>query len=305
MNSLICILGPTATGKTNLAANLAVLIKGEIISADSRQVYRGMDIGTGKDIDDYQVGDVSVPYHLIDIKDPGYEYNVYEFQNDFIRAFNTIIENDNIPILCGGSGMYLDSILRAYEMKKANINHEFRKDLESKDDNELTKMLANEVPLHNVSDTSSRERLIRALEISKTEENNSKKLKFLQNIKSVNFGLLYERQVLRERITNRLQTRLDNGMLNEIEQLLNKGISKEELMFYGLEYKYLTQHITESISFTEMFDKLNTAIHQFAKRQMTWFRRMEKKGVHINWIDGQLSTDEKLSLILSVISKVY
>ncbi len=216
MNSLICILGPTATGKTELAASLAVLINGEVISADSRQVYRGMDIGTGKDIDNYQLGNVSVPYHLIDIADPGYEYNVYEFQNDFIRAFNTIIKNNNIPILCGGSGMYLDSILRAYEMKKANFNHDLRMELESKDDNELIKMLAKEVPLHNVSDTSNRERLIRALEISKAEESNSKKLKFLQNIKSVNFGLLYERQVLRERISARLQSRLDNGMLKEI-----------------------------------------------------------------------------------------
>lgn len=305
MNSLICILGPTATGKTNLAANLAVLIKGEVISADSRQVYRGMDIGTGKDIDDYKVGDVTVPYHLIDIKEPGYEYNVYEFQNDFIKAYNKIVENDNIPILCGGSGMYIDSILRAYEMKKANINHELRKEFENKSDNELVNLLANKVPLHNTSDTSSRERLVRALEISFAEEDNLKKLKFLQSIKSVNFGLLFERHVLRQRITERLQSRLDNGMLNEIENLLKKGISKEELTFYGLEYRYLTLHVSGDISFTEMFDQLNTAIHQFAKRQMTWYRRMEKKGVRIHWIDGQLDMDEKISLILNVVSKIY
>jgi len=305
MNNLICILGPTATGKTNLAANLAVLIKGEVISADSRQVYRGMDIGTGKDIDDYNVGDVSVPYHLIDIKEPGYEYNVYEFQNDFIKAYNKILQNDSIPILCGGSGMYLDSILRSYEMKKANINHELRNELENKSDSELIKLLANKVPLHNTSDTSSRERLLRALEISSAEEDNLKKLKFLQSIKSVNFGLLYERQVLRQRITDRLQSRLDNGMLNEIENLLKKGISKEELTFYGLEYRYLTLHVTGDISFTEMFDQLNTAIHQFAKRQMTWYRRMEKKGVRIHWIDGQLDMNEKISLILNVVSKIY
>lgn len=305
MNNLICILGPTATGKTNLAANLAALIKGEVISADSRQVYRGMDIGTGKDIEDYVVGEVSVPHHLIDIKDPGYEYNVYEFQNDFIKAYNKILDNDSIPILCGGSGMYLDSILRAYEMKKANINPELRKEFENKPDRELIKLLTERVPLHNTSDTSSRERLIRALEISYAEENNLKKLKFLQSIKSVNFGLLFERQVLRQRITDRLQQRLDNGMLNEIENLLKKGISKEELTFYGLEYRYLTLHVTGEISFTEMFDQLNTAIHQFAKRQMTWYRRMEKKGVHINWIDGQLDMSEKLSLILNVISKIY
>lgn len=305
MNNLICILGPTATGKTNLAANLAVLIKGEVISADSRQVYRGMDIGTGKDIDDYNVGDVSVPYHLIDIKDPGYEYNVYEFQNDFIKAYNKILQNNSIPILCGGSGMYLDSILRSYEMKKANINHELRNKLENKSDSELIKLLANKVPLHNTSDTSSRERLLRALEISSAEEDNLKKLKFLQSIKSVNFGLLFERHVLRQRITDRLQSRLDNGMLNEIENLLEKGISKEELTFYGLEYRYLTLHVTGDISFTEMFDQLNTAIHQFAKRQMTWYRRMEKKGVRIHWIDGQLDMNEKISLILNVVSKIY
>lgn len=305
MNNLICILGSTATGKTNLAANLAVLIKGEVISADSRQVYRAMDIGTGKDIDDYNVGDVSVPYHLIDIKDPGYEYNVYEFQNDFIKAYNKILQNNSIPILCGGSGMYLDSILRSYEMKKANINHELRNKLENKSDSELIKLLANKVPLHNTSDTSSRERLLRALEISSAEEDNLKKLKFLQSIKSVNFGLLFERHVLRQRITDRLQSRLDNGMLNEIENLLEKGISKEELTFYGLEYRYLTLHVTGDISFTEMFDQLNTAIHQFAKRQMTWYRRMEKKGVRIHWIDGQLDMNEKISLILNVVSKIY
>ncbi len=305
MNSLICILGPTATGKTNLAANLAVLIKGEVISADSRQVYKGMDIGTGKDIDDFIIGDVTVPYHLIDIKEPGYEYNVYEFQNDFIDAFNKIVENDSIPILCGGSGMYIDSILRAYEMKKANINHELRKELETKPDDELINLLVKKVPLHNTSDTSSRERLIRALEISYAQEGNLKKIKFLQSIKSVNFGLLFERHVLRQRITDRLQSRLDNGMLNEIENLLKKGISKEELTFYGLEYKYLTLHVTGDISFTEMFDQLNTAIHQFAKRQMTWYRRMEKKGVHIHWIDGQLDMNEKISLILNVVSKIY
>jgi len=305
MNNLICILGPTATGKTSLAANLAALIKGEVISADSRQVYRGMDIGTGKDIEDYMVGEVSVPYHLIDIKDPGYEYNVYEFQNDFIKAYNKIQDNDSIPILCGGSGMYLDSILRAYEMRKANINPELRKELENKPDSELIKLLAERVPLHNTSDTSSRERLVRALEISFAEEDNLKKLKFLQSLNSVNFGLLYERQVLRQRITDRLQQRIDRGMLNEIENLLKKGISKEELTFYGLEYRYLTLHVTGDISFTEMFDQLNTAIHQFAKRQMTWYRRMEKKGVHIHWIDGQLDMSEKLSLILNVISKIY
>ncbi|PLX06682.1 MAG: tRNA (adenosine(37)-N6)-dimethylallyltransferase MiaA [Marinilabiliales bacterium] len=305
MNRLICILGPTASGKTTLAANLAALIKGEIISADSRQVYKGMDIGTGKDLEDYTVGSIKIPYHLIDIKEPGYEYNVYEFQNDFIDAFKLIEKNDNIPILCGGSGMYLDSIIRSYEMTKANINYEFRNSLDGKSDDDLINLLKERVPLHNTSDTSSRERIIRALEIANAKEDNTQKLSFLKSIKSVNFGVLFDRQTIRERITDRLQSRLDNGMLDEIENLLNQGIKKDELIFYGLEYKYLTLHVLGKLTFAEMFDQLNTAIHQFAKRQMTWYRRMEKKGVHIHWIDGHLSTDEKLALILNVVSKTY
>ncbi|NOY48998.1 MAG: tRNA (adenosine(37)-N6)-dimethylallyltransferase MiaA [Chlorobi bacterium] len=304
MNRLICILGPTATGKTSLASHLAALIGAEIISADSRQVYAGMDIGTGKDIGDYTVGGVEVPYHLIDIKEPGYEYNVFEYQNDFVKAYKKIIANEKIPILCGGSGMYLDSILRAYEMNKVPENKALRTELQQMPDKQLSDMLNGLQNLHNTSDTTSRARMIRAIEVAKANKANLDTMNLLKSLRSINFGILFDRQTIRERITERLVQRLENGMLDEIGHLLEKGVSKDELLFYGLEYKFLTRYVSGDISYDEMFDGLNTAIHQFAKRQMTWFRRMQKQGVRLNWIDGNLSMEEKISLILNVVSKV-
>ena len=303
MNQLITILGPTATGKTSVAAGLASLIGGEIISADSRQVYRGMDLGTGKDLDDYNVDGKPVPFHLIDIQDPGYEYNIFEYQNDFVDAFQLIKKNDNIPIMCGGSGMYLDSILRAYQMKEAPTNENLRTELSKLPDNILAARLKSVSSLHNTSDVSSRERLIRAIEIAETENNSKRIYDFIKSLGSINFGILFERNIIRERITERLHARLEEGMIDEVKELLEKGFTKEQLTFYGLEYKYLTLHVVGEMSYDEMLDKLNIAIHQFAKRQMTWYRRMEKKGVHISWIDGNLSVEDRLSLILQKLPK--
>jgi tRNA dimethylallyltransferase len=303
MNQLITVLGPTATGKTSLAAALAALIGGEIISADSRQVYRGMDLGTGKDIKDYNVGGLQIPHHLIDIHDPGYEYNIFEFQNDFIDAYQKIQKNESIPILCGGSGMYLDSILRAYEMKEVPENLALREELEGMTTKRLEARLKLLSDLHNTTDIKSRERLIRAIEIAETENDNKRVFDFIKSIHSVNFGIFFDRQLIRERITERLHQRLDEGMLDEVRGLLENGFTKEQLTFYGLEYKFLTLHVVGEISYDNMLDNLNTAIHQFAKRQMTWYRRMEKHGVRINWIDGLLSTEEKLALILQKLPK--
>jgi len=295
---MITILGPTATGKTKLAAKLAFLIGGEIISADSRQVYRGMDIGTGKDLEDYIVEGKQIPFHLIDIHDPGYEYNIFEFQSDFHDAYNTIKNNGNISIMSGGSGMYIDSILRAYQMKEAPLNKRLRKELLAFSPDDLIDRLKSVSSLHNTTDITNPDRLIRAIEIAEAESSSKALLKFLNGIHSINFGIFYERKQIREYISKRLDLRLGEGMIDEVRNLLESGLKEEQLMFYGLEYKYITMYLVGEISKGEMYEKLNTAIHQFAKKQMTWFRRMEKKGVHINWIDGNLALEEKISLIL-------
>ncbi len=301
-SNLISILGPTATGKTKLAAHLAALIGGEIISADSRQVYRGMDLGTGKDIEDYTVESVQVAHHLIDIVDPGYEYNVFEFQQDFKEAYQKIQSNDHIAIMCGGSGMYLDAIIRAYDMRKVPEDKQLRKSLVTYTNDELSRRLRQLGPVHNTTDTADRDRLIRAIEIAEYKSKRPSPPD-MPKINSINFGLRLERTEIRRRITERLETRLDEGMLEEVRQLLDGGLKPEQLTFYGLEYKYLTQHICEEISYDEMFESLNTAIHQFAKRQMTWFRRMEKNGVKINWIDGAAELNEKLTVIIGLIPR--
>ena len=303
MNHLITILGPTATGKTSLAAELAALIGGEIISADSRQVYRGMDLGTGKDLDDYVIDGRQIPFHLIDIHDPGYEYNIFEFQSDFYEAHHSIENNGNIPILCGGSGMYLDSILRAYQMKEAPLNKKLREELVGLSPNQLIDRLKMVSSLHNTTDITLPDRLIRAIEIAEAENSSKMHYDYLKGLRSINFGILFERQQIRERITERLTNRLEEGMVDEVKNLLEKGFTEEQLTFYGLEYKYLTMQVVGKISWDEMFEKLNIAIHQFAKRQMTWFRRMEKKGVHINWVDGNLTNEEKISVILQKLPK--
>lgn len=295
---MITILGPTATGKTSLAANLANLINGEIISADSRQVYRGMDIGTGKDLADYTVDGRSVPYHLVDIVDPGYEYNVYEFQKDFLKAYTSIDQKGSIPILCGGTGLYIESVLKGYKLINVPVNDSLREELVLKEEVELVEILASFKNLHNTTDTSERERLIRAIEIQKYYDEHPDIDIHFPKIETKIFGINYDRRVVKMRITERLEERLSNGMIEEVEGLLNSGVKPEQLTFYGLEYKWVTDYLEGKLAYNEMFRRLNTAIHQFSKRQMTWFRRMEKQGFEINWIDGNLDMSEKIAFIL-------
>lgn len=295
---MITILGPTATGKTSLAANLANLINGEIISADSRQVYRGMDIGTGKDLEDYTVDGKKIPYHLVDIVDPGYEFNVFEFQKNFLEAYSSINKRERIPILCGGTGLYIESVLKGYKLIDVPKDDLLREELELKDEVELKEILESFKNLHNTTDTSERERLVRAIEIQKYYDENPDLDTHFPEINTKIFGIDYDRRVVRMRITERLEERLQNGMIEEVEGLLNSGVKPEQLTFYGLEYKWVTDHLEGRLAYNEMFRRLNTAIHQFSKRQMTWFRRMEKQGFEINWIDGNLSLNEKIGFIL-------
>jgi len=299
---IITILGPTASGKTSFAANLATNLNAEIISGDSRQVYRGMDIGTGKDLKDYIVGQRMIPYHLIDIVDAGYEYNIFEYQKDFYKVFNEIKDRRKIPILCGGSGMYIESILNGYKLIQVPENKVLRDELEKIKTEKLVKILSSYGSLHNISDTSDRKRLIRAIEIQQYHKTNKDIQTKLPAIKSIVFGIDLERDEVRNRITKRLKTRLQEGMIEEVKELMRKGLSSEQIKFYGLEYKFLTAYINDELSYDEMFRQLNTAIHQFAKRQMTWFRRMEKKGFKINWIDGKLNLETKINKCIEIIN---
>ncbi len=297
---LITILGPTATGKTRLAAVLAAKINGEIISADSRQVYRGMNLGTGKDYEDYHVEGTVIPYHLVDIVDPGVEYNVFRFQQDFTRAFNGIRQRGKMPVLCGGSGLYLESVLGGYRMEQVPVNSDIRSSLSEKTQDELVEHLHSLKLLHNITDTTDRERTLRAIEIA-TFENERKTMLHLPELKSLIIGVAYDRSLLRQRITERLKERLKVGMVAEVRDLLHGGISAAALDFYGLEYRYITRYVAGQISYDEMFRLLNTAIHQFARRQMTWFRRMERKGFIIHWLPGEWETGKKVQSILQLI----
>jgi len=299
---VITILGPTATGKTQFAAHIAYHLNGEVISADSRQVYRGMDIGTGKDYEDYIVEGFEVPYHLIDIVEPGYEYNVYEFRRDFMKAYHDILQKEKIPMMCGGTGMYVESILKGYTLLHVPVNEELRASLDKKSIDKLTKVLGDYRALHNITDTSDRKRLIRAIEIQEYYKAHPDKVLEYEDIESLIFGIDLEREKVKERITSRLYYRLDNGMVEEVEKLLDSGVSSEKLMFYGLEYKFITKYLLGEISFDVMVKRLNIAIHQFSKRQMTWFRKMEKSGFQIDWIDGELSMEEKLKKVFNVLN---
>ncbi|MDD4141937.1 MAG: tRNA (adenosine(37)-N6)-dimethylallyltransferase MiaA [Bacteroidales bacterium] len=282
---MIVILGPTATGKTKFAAQLAALTNAEIISADSRQVYKRMTIGTGKDYEDYAVDCIKIPYHLVDIVEPGYEYNIFEFKRDFYRAYHDIIGRGKNVILCGGSGMYIEAVIANYRLDEVPINKLLRQQLAEKDDEELTAMLREMKSLHNHTDTDTRERLLRAIEIEmyfnshlQEEEDPIVPEKIL--------GLCGDRDIIRQRVTDRLQRRLEEeNMIGEVQALIDSGVDTERLKRYGLEYKYITMYVMGEISYDEMFLKLNIAIHQFSKRQMTWFRRMEKHGYHIEWIN--------------------
>ena len=297
MSGMITILGPTACGKTRLAVNVASRLKGEILSADSRQVFKGMDIGTGKDLDDYTISGNHVPYHLIDIREPGYEYSVFEFQNDFRDAYYSIVQRKMLPILCGGTGLYIESVLRNYHLSDVPRNDELRKELEQYSDEELTEKLKTYISLHNNTDTETRERLLRAIEIQDYQAKNPNSYVELPQIDSLVIGVSYPRDMVMDNIRRRLKQRLEDGMIDEVDRLLLSGITAERLMRYGLEYKYLTLYLQGEISYNDMFEKLNIAIRQFAKRQMTWFRRMERNGVDIHWIDGTMPLDDKTNKV--------
>lgn len=300
--NLITILGPTATGKTGIAANLAMKLDGEIISADSRQVYRGMDLGTGKDYEDYFVNGIEVPSHLVDIEDAGVHYNVYRFQSDFIPVFEEIKSRNRIPVLCGGSGLYLEAVLKNYRLIEVPPNKELRKELEGKNLVELTEILKSVKPeLHNLTDVETDRRVVRAIEIEKYYAENPKADTSYPEIRSLNIGVDFDREMRRKRISIRLKQRLEEGMLEEVQTLLDSGLTPEQLIYYGLEYKFLTLHLIGELSFDEMFAKLEIAIHQFAKRQMTWFRGMEKRGTKIHWINGHLPMDEKVEEISNLL----
>lgn len=301
MQKMITILGPTASGKTPVAARLAEQIGGEVISADSRQVYRRMDIGTGKDLEDYG----SVKYHLIDICEPGTKYNLFEYQQDFYDAYNNIIGRGKVPILCGGTGLYIEAVLKGYKLSPVPQNQELRESLEGKTLDELTEMLTalkaqNGSNMHNTTDVDSCQRAIRAIEIETYNQEHPVPLRELPPVESVIIGIQIDRELRREKISRRLKARLDNGMIEEVRALLDEGIKADDLIYYGLEYKFVTEYLTGQLSYDEMFQRLEIAIHQFAKRQMTWFRGMERRGFKIHWIDASLPMVEKIDEIVKL-----
>ena len=298
--NLITILGPTASGKTPLAASLAARIGSEIISADSRQVYRRMDLGTGKDLTDYTVNGVQIPYHLIDICEPGYRYNVFEYQRDFLVAYEKIVATGKTPILCGGTGMYLESVLRGYRLIPVPENPDLRKALENYTLDELTEMLSRYKTLHNTTDVDTVKRAIRAIEIEEYYLHTDALEREFPQLDSLVIGVDIDRELRREKISRRLRQRLDEGMVDEVRHLLDEGIPAENLIYYGLEYKYLTQYVIGEMEYAEMVRQLEIAIHQFAKRQMTWFRGMERRGIRIHWIDATRTMDEKVDEIMAI-----
>ena len=283
---LICILGPTASGKTKYAVNLAHRICGEIISADSRQVYRGMDIGTGKDLAEYRVAGTDIPYHLIDIVDAGEKYNLFRYQQDFLKVYSEIRERGKMPVLCGGTGLYIDAVTRGYSMAEVPENKELRSELEQLQMEELVKMLEEMKSMHNTTDIDTKKRAIRAIEIERYQQSHPEMRRsegFPLNTRFI--GMLMSREERVRRIDKRLKERLEGGMVEEVRGLLEKGISPDDLIYYGLEYKFVTLYILGKLTFNEMENQLATAIHQFAKRQMTWFRGMERRGVIIEWVE--------------------
>lgn len=294
---LITILGPTASGKTPFAAALAHELNTEIISADSRQIYRNMDLGTGKDLADYTVDGHAIPYHLIDIAEPGYKYNVFEYQRDFLISYEEIKQKGRLPVLCGGTGMYLESVLKGYKLMPVPENPELRTRLAAYSLEELTAMLSQYKSLHNSTDVDTVKRAIRAIEIEEYYVANPTSEREFPKLNSLIIGVDIDRDLRREKITRRLKQRLDEGMVNEVRKLIEQGIAPDDLIYYGLEYKYLTQHVIGELTFDEMFTGLETAIHQFAKRQMTWFRGMERRGFTIHWVNATLPMEEKIAFV--------
>lgn len=298
---LIVVLGPTATGKTKFAARLAHEIGGEIISADSRQIYRKMDLGTGKDYDDYLVDGHQIPYHLIDIHEPGYKYNVFEYQKDFLEVFSSINKKKKYAILCGGTGMYIEAVTKGYKLTAVPTNNELRHRLKNKTLKELECILGGYKKLHNKSDTDTIKRALRAIEIEEYYKDNPELSVEYPDFDPVYLGIDIPRDIRRDKITSRLKERLKNGMVEEVKALMNLGINAETLIYYGLEYKFITLYLTGELDYDKMVEKLNIAIHQFAKRQMTWFRKMEREGIKIHWINGLLPIDDRINKALSMI----
>lgn len=294
---MITILGPTASGKTPLAARLAFRLDAEILSADSRQVYRRMDLGTGKDLADYTVDGKQISYHLIDTQEPGTQYNVYAFQTDFKKAYLDLLQRGVLPILCGGTGLYIESVLRGYRMDEVPENPHLRASLEGKSLEELTDILKEYKTLHNKTDVDSVKRAIRAIEIAEYYRVHPVRKTDVPDVHSLVVGIDIPRELRRQRISSRLKQRLEEGMIDEVRSLLDEGVPPENLIYYGLEYKYLTYYVLGKLSYEEMYRQLEIAIHQFAKRQMTWFRGMERRGIKINWIDGTLPMEEKVQQI--------
>ena len=298
---LITIIGPTASGKTAFAAALAARLDTEIISGDSRQVYRSMDIGTGKDLADYVVDGKQIPYHLIDICNPGDKYNVFEYQHDFHKAFEEIRKKGKLPILCGGTGMYIESVLRGFKLLDVPQNPALRESLKGKSLAELEQILASYKVLHNKTDVDSAQRAIRAIEIEEFYKTEAPDKREYEPINSLIIGVDIDRELRREKISRRLRARLDEGMVDEVRAILATGVKPEDLIYYGLEYKFLTLYIIGQLMYDEMVSQLEIAIHQFAKRQMTWFRGMERRGLRIHWLDATLPTDEKINNVLALI----
>ncbi|MFW5805025.1 MAG: tRNA (adenosine(37)-N6)-dimethylallyltransferase MiaA [Bacteroidales bacterium] len=299
--NLIVILGPTASGKTKMAAHVAATIGSEIISADSRQVYRGMDIGTGKDYDDFTMHGNKIPYHLIDIAEPGGKYNVFQYQQDFFRVFEAIRKKNKIPILCGGTGMYIDAVLRGYKLINVPVNQALRNKLQGKSPEELEQILKKYKTPHNQSDTDTKKRAVRAIEIADYYAKHPGYDIELPKIRPLITGVDISREARRKRITERLHQRLEEGLVEEARRLHKNGLSIDDMMYYGLEYKFLALYLSGQISYSDMVSKLNIAIHQFAKRQMTWFRKMEKDGHQIHWIDFAFSNAEKTNKVLGLL----
>ena len=296
--NMITILGATASGKTALAANVAYRMNGEVISADSRQVYRNMDIGTGKDYGDYIIEGREVPCHLVDICNAGEKYSVYRYQKDFLTVYNEISDRNKLPVLCGGTGMYIESVLKGYRLLKVPVNKSLRDNLERKTMDEMKDILEGYGDLHNITDISQRKRLIRAIEIAKYYSDHNIEEEEFPEINSLVAGIKFDRNSRRKRITERLKDRLKSGMIEEVKSLLESDVSAETLIYYGLEYKFITRHIQGELSYDEMFSQLETSIHRFAKRQMTWFRRMEKNGIEIKWLDGYLPLEKKVEKVM-------
>lgn len=301
---MITILGPTASGKTPFAAALACELNSEIISADSRQIYRQMDLGTGKDLADYTVNGRAIPYHLIDIAEPGYKYNVFEYQRDFLAAYEDIRQRGLLPILCGGTGMYLESVLKGYKLMPVPENPELRARLANCSLEELTRQLSQYKTLHNSTDVDTVKRAIRAIEIEEYYAAHPVPEREFPSLKSLIIGVDIDRELRRKKITRRLKQRLDEGMVDEVRKLIEQGIHPDDLIYYGLEYKYLTLYVTGQLTFDEMFRGLEIAIHQFAKRQMTWFRGMERRGFTIHWVQAELPMEEKIAFVKKKLQEI-